>query len=453
MHENARARQNDKVMIRFPSIFHRNEERMPALRRILVVVLGALTLLVSRGYCDERVMTIAPANTSGSRDFKSTSNGLLAGTASVSKVNVHTLLYPGSTTKVLAHYLPWWGPDARGVNVGYRSDDPQQALRTFADMQSRGVDGVIVDWYGKGHFVDKAWQASMPALASFPGMTFSIMIDSGTFKFNACSGCDLTETILYNLEYISREYFTSNQYLRYDGHPIVSEFGIDVVGKADWARIHAAYPDIHWIHTHPQGFDLPYSKGAFVWVQPSSRMLQLVGNKRDQSYRERFYDFAREKRPTMIMVGGVWSGFDNSKAPWGAAAPGYLAQSCGQTWLDTFKSINDRYSAQQQLPFLQLVTWNDYEEGTALETGIASCTTVDAQPAAGSLTVRIRHPETVDHLELYKQLGAGAFGLIGRYPVDATSVALPDTQAATYFIKAVGKPFIQNIVSAPIVVR
>ncbi len=25
-------------------------------------------------------------------------------------------------------------------------------LRTFTDMQSRGIDGVIVDWYGKGQF-------------------------------------------------------------------------------------------------------------------------------------------------------------------------------------------------------------------------------------------------------------------------------------------------------------
>ncbi|WP_260433518.1 hypothetical protein [Burkholderia sp. Bp8998] len=426
---------------------------MRALRRFLFVVFGALTLQVGHGYCDDRVMAFAPANTSGSRDFKGSSNGLLAGTASVSKVDVHTLLYPGSTTKVLAHYLPWWGPDARGVNVGYRSDDPQQALRTFADMQSRGVDGVIVDWYGKGHFVDKAWQASMPALTKFPGMTFSIMIDSGTFKFNACRGCDLTETILYNLEYISREYFTSNQYLRYEGHPVVSEFGVDAVGKADWVRIHAAYPDIYWIHTHAQGFDLPYSKGAFVWVQPSSRIwLQSIGSRRDPIHRERFYDFATNKRPAMIAVGGVWSGFDDSKAPWSAASPSYLAQSCGQTWLDTFKSINDRYSVQHQLPFLQLITWNDYEEGTALETGIASCTTMESQQAGGRLTVRITHPETVDHLELYRQMGPASFRLVGRYPADATSVPLPDTQGATYFIKAVGKPFIQNVVSAAIVV-
>ena len=426
---------------------------MHVLQRILLAAFGALALSAGNGYCDVRVPELAPANTSASRDFKGSPNGVSGGTASVSKVDVHTLLYPGSTTQVLAHYLPWWGPDPRGVAVGYRSDDPNQALRTFEDMHSRGVDGVVVDWYGKGHFVDTAWKASMPALARFPRMTFSIMIDSGTFKFNACRGCDLTETILYNLDYIAREYFTSKQYLRYEGHPVVFEFAIDSLGKADWTRIHAAYPDVYWIHTHAQGFDVPYSNGGFVWVQPSSRMLAHMGSLRDIAHRARFYEFARGKGPGMITVGGAWSGFDDSRAPWAAAAPSYLAQSCGHTWLDTFKSVNDRYDTRQQLPFLQLITWNDYEEGSALETGIASCTTVNAEQSGRALTVRVTYPETVDHLELYQQLGASSFRLVGRYTADTTSMPLPDAAAATYFIKAVGKPFIQNVVSPAIAVR
>ncbi|VWB99187.1 hypothetical protein BLA14095_04661 [Burkholderia lata] len=429
---------------------------MRACRRIAAVALGALALSAGRGYCHDgvRVAALAPANTSASRDFKGSSNGLLCGTSSISKIDVHTLLYPGSTTQVLAHYLPWWGPDPRGVNVGYRSDDPHQAFRTFADMRSRGIDGVIVDWYGEGHFVDTAWRASLPELAKFPGMTFSIMIDSGSFKFNPCRGCDLTATILNNLAYISREYFTSDQYLRHDGHPVVSEFGMDAVGKADWARIHAAYPDIYWIHTLAQGFDLPYGKGAYVWAQPSSWVTpQAAGTRHDLLYRERFYNIARNQPPGTITVGGAWSGFDDSKASWGAAAPRFLAPSCGKTWLDTFKSINERYSTRQQLPFVQLITWNDYEEGSALETGIASCTAIDAQPVGASVTVRITHQETVDHLELYEQLGTASFRLAGRYPADATSIPLPDSRTGTYFIKAVGKPFIENVVSAAIVVR
>ncbi len=185
--------------------------------------------------CERRgsVTSLSAPNTSGSVRFKGSSNGNLPGTNSISKVHVHSMLYPGSMTRVLAHYLPWWSPDPRGLDVGYRSDDPPQARRTFADMRSHGVDGLIVDWYGEGHFVDKAWKASMPVLAEYPALTFSIMIDSGTFKFNACKDCDLTQTILHHLDYAVEHYLSSRQYLRYNGRPVVFEFGMEAVGTAD----------------------------------------------------------------------------------------------------------------------------------------------------------------------------------------------------------------------------
>ena len=32
-----------------------------------------------------------------------------------------------------------------------------------------------------------------------------------------------------------------------------------------------------------------------------------------------------------------------------------------------------QYSADRPMPFLLIATWNDYEEGTAIERGIAKC--------------------------------------------------------------------------------
>ncbi len=400
---------------------------------------------------DETVSALLPPNTSAGATFAGSTNGNLPGSASISKVNVHTLLYPGSTTKVLAHYLPWWGPDPRGLNSGYRSDDPQQALRTFTDMQSRGVDGVMIDWYGKGNFTDNAWKASMPALAKVPSLSFAIMIDAGTFKFNAPPGKDLTETILYHLDYLTHEYFSSNQYLRVDGHPVVSEFGMEGVGNADWERIQKAHPEIYWIHIHAAGLNRPESRGAFVWVEAATKA--IYGDRpADTKGLERFYNVAAVQKDK-IAVGGVWKGFDDSKAPWAAASPHYLPQECGRTWLNTFKVLNDHYSAHNPLPFVQLVTWNDYEEGTALESGIASCVTLKTAVNGRSVAVSVTYPETVDHLELYQKLKADSYKLLSQFPVSDATATLPDARPATYYVKAVGKPFMQNVVSAPIVVK
>ncbi|MCC8403295.1 hypothetical protein LJ655_15585 [Paraburkholderia sp. MMS20-SJTN17] len=420
---------------------------MKTFKRILLATLLSVSAWTAFA-ADDAPSALSAPNTSGSLRFKGSSNGNLPGTASISKINVHTLLYPGSTTQVLAHYLPWWGPDPRGLDAGYRSDDPAQARRTFADMRSRGIDGLIVDWYGEGHFVDKAWKASMPILADFPELTFSIMIDSGAFKFNACKGCDLTQTILHHLDYVAREYFPSRQYLRYHGRPVAFEFGMEAVGQADWARIQAAHPEVVWIHIHAHGLNLPGSQGAFVWVQADSKA-KYRGDPADLEGLNVFYN-TLTSLPWKIAVGGAWKGFDDSKAPWAAASAHLLPQDCGNTWLQTFKLLNEHYSAHNQLPFLQLVTWNDYEEGSALETGIATCTKTDARRAGQTLTLSVSYPETVDHLELYKQADGGALELVGRYPATTTSISLSDASAQAYFIKTVGKPFIENTVTGPI---
>ena len=40
-----------------------------------------------------------------------------------------------------------------------------------------------------------------------------------------------------------------------------------------------------------------------------------------------------------------------------------MGQQCGLTWLQTVARINSYYNSGNQLPILQLATWNDYEKG------------------------------------------------------------------------------------------
>jgi len=425
---------------------------MSILKRIVLAVLVILSALARNAPCEELIQTLAPANTSASGSFEGSANGNLDGSTSVSNVNIHTLLYPGHTTKVLAHYLPWWGaqPRSSGVPVRYRSDDPRQALRTFEDMRARGVDGVIVDWYGQNDpaHIDAAWHSSMPELTKIPGFTFSIMVDSGTFTSRACKACDVTQTIVSQLDYIAREYFASRQYLRFNGHPVVFEFGMDWVGKVDWARIQAAHPEISWVHIHKEGFDRNDSAGAFVWIAPA-----LAKNKAsvpDLSQLREFYRYGLTE-PTKIATGGAFKGFDDSLADWGKANPHFMPQSCGATWLQTFDLINQNFSAARQLPFLQLITWNDYEEGTALESGIDNCVTLQTHLSGRTLAVTLSHANTVDHLELYEKT-AGGFRLTNRYAPETPVIPFPAGTSGTFYLKAVGKPFFKDVVSSEIVV-
>ena len=77
------------------------------------------------------------------------------------------------------------------------------------------------------------------------------------------------------------------------------------------------------------------------------------------------------KYPDKIAVGAAWPGFDDRKASWSLGR--YMAQRCGRTFADTMRVYRQYYPPERPLPFLLIVTWNDYEEGTAVERGLAKC--------------------------------------------------------------------------------
>jgi hypothetical protein len=61
-------------------------------------------------------------NTSTANSFGGQSNGN-PGPGNVSKVDTHSLLYAGATTKIYAHVMPWWGSSSH-TDIGYNSNDP-----------------------------------------------------------------------------------------------------------------------------------------------------------------------------------------------------------------------------------------------------------------------------------------------------------------------------------------
>jgi len=134
---------------------------------------GAMQTTTTQNVTSLTMASQTANNTSASSRFQSQRNGNL-GANNVSKVDVHSLLYPGTRTKVYAQLLVWFGQSDH-IDVGYNSADPDQVHRQITDMISRGIDGVIVDWYGPNNSIDNATQLVMLE-AEKPGFSFSIMI-------------------------------------------------------------------------------------------------------------------------------------------------------------------------------------------------------------------------------------------------------------------------------------
>ena len=157
-------------------------------------LVSAVLLLAATGVCSAgnyvvpttTVAALTSNNTSAANTFAKQSNGN-QGVGNVSKSDIHSLLYSGNTTKVYAHLMVWFGGSSH-MNVGYSSTDAGQVTRQINDMISRGINGVIIDWYGPGSSTDQAVQLVMAESEKHPGFTFAIMVDQGAIKWDSCKG-------------------------------------------------------------------------------------------------------------------------------------------------------------------------------------------------------------------------------------------------------------------------
>jgi len=84
-----------------------------------------------------------------------------------------------------------------------------------------------------------------------------------------------------------------------------------------------------------------------------------------EQYLEEFYKNMTDKHPEKVAVGAAWPSFDDSAAKWGLNR--HMQSRCGKTLDDTLRFYQRYFDDARPLPFLLIETWNDYEEGTAVE--------------------------------------------------------------------------------------
>jgi hypothetical protein len=424
------------------------------LSTVAALVLLASGIFTFAGTIPQASTTLAQQtgnNTSAAHGFQGLANGNL-GAGNISKLPIRSLLYAGAQTKIYAHVLPWWGSN-KHLDVGYSSVDPAEAGRQIDDMISRGIDGAIIDWYGPNTFEDRGTKVFIEQAESRPGFEVIVEIEHGAVLWSSCyPGCSSTAAVVQMATMVSQLFFSSPAYARSNGRPVVMEFGMETIpGKINWNRVAKEAPgDDIWIHRSASGFKQPKSGGAFSWLQNQAKGKKTSGWD-GSPYLQSFYQAAKSAQG-MLAYGSVYKGFDDSLASWSGGKQ--IDQDCGQTWLKTFDVINQNYSAANPLPAMQLVTWNDYEEGTALETGIDNCVKVSSQVSGGVLSWNISggKENTIDHYAVFVSAdGNNLAPLVDLEPGTSTlnlaSFSLAPGDYKVY-VQAVGRASIRNQMSA-----
>jgi hypothetical protein len=389
-------------------------------------------------------------NTSAANSFARQTNGNAAA-GNVSNRPISSLLYSGSTTKIYATWLGWFGQSGH-MNVGYISDTQAQVHAQVQDMISRGIAGAIADWYGVANasIENATTLLKNEAEASSGQFQFAIMEDGGAlFSAAQSNGCDVTAQLISDLSYIASHYESSPAYIQVNGRPVVYFFDVDAF-YIDWAHVLSSVPGNPLVLLRgTNGFTKATSDGGYSWVN----IQQATPFDPELNLQDTFFQ-AAQQAPQRFAVGTAFKGFNDTLAEWSTNR--VIDQNCGQTWLQSFGEVGKFYSSSNQLPALQIATWNDYEEGTAIEPGIDNCVYLVPSQSGTTINWTVNGQEnTIDHYTIFISTdGTNLSRLLdipaGTHAVDLSKLNLSASTTYSVFVKAIGLPSIQNKMSPAI---
>lgn len=277
----------------------------------------------------------------------------------------------GGSSEKLALYEAWFG-HPKHISVGYSSQDVVVVASQIRRAKSLGISAFVVDWYGdREPFIDRSYSL-MQTAARNQKFKVAMMYDE-TDEEDGATEQAMADFTMFHDTYLSSKAQGHEAYLTYEGRPVIFIFP---KGKhTDWNRLRTlvntwSTPPLLIYENLPDKYADAFD-GFYAWVSPGDKGWSPDGSNWGEQYLSTFYETMHAKYSDKIIVGGIWSSFDDSKASWGLGR--HIASRCGQTFADTSNLWQKFFAADDPPPFMMVETWNDHEEGTAIEDGIPNC--------------------------------------------------------------------------------
>ncbi len=226
-----------------------------------------------------------------------------------------------------------------------------------------GVQAFLVDWYGPESYENQQIPLLLKEARKF-GMKIALCYEE---KINYEKFRDLKDPqaieakIIEDLTYIVTHYGHDPAYLKRLGLPFIFQFNHWDEGKAlrntspeQWKKIFAKVPG-PLVYAR-QNFDRhyhPLMQGAYLWWTPDTDVLKEFPSEAEE---------ARKNGKLQFYMSMICPGFDDTGV-WGWGSGPRKTERYGLSVLrDTFDRA---FKFHPEL--IQIVTWNDFEEGTAIE--------------------------------------------------------------------------------------
>ena len=297
---------------------------------------------------------------------------------------------------LMAHYMPWysskegsgqWGwhwtmnhfkPDAidskgrrpaasqyRPLIGLYDSGDADALQCQVMLMKLSGIDGVIIDWYGKDEFLDyginhRNTQKLIPYLQQ-AGLRFALCYEDQTIPKEIAGKVFPAENAVAHtqelMRWVEKNFFANPAYVKIGDRPVFLTFGEPYFKDAQWNEVFSVlktkplYFTEHGIRAETAAI------GAFDWPIPRGGTAKALADQ---------VAFNARAKSWPLFVAAAFPRFHDIYVEAGVHESwGKIEDQAGRTYTETLSG-----SLGSGASIVQLVTWNDWGEGTQIEPSV-----------------------------------------------------------------------------------
>jgi hypothetical protein len=249
---------------------------------------------------------------------------------------------------IASHYYPLIGP--------YDSGDPAVLEYHLLLMKLAGIDGVLVNWYGRSDHLDYAVlhrnTLTVVKRTGALGLKFAVCYEDQTIpklvEARKVAAADGAKYARGELEWLQKNWFVEPNYVQLEGKPLFLSFGYDGLTDQEWQEVlrGLAKPPVY-VSEHRRR---PAGAGAFDWPAPKEYPASL----------DLFYKQAADLKPAIpVAFPRFHDIYEEGKAQ---KSYGRIQDDDGRTWAATLER-----ALRSKAPVVQLATWNHWGEGTGIE--------------------------------------------------------------------------------------
>jgi hypothetical protein len=250
--------------------------------------------------------------------------------------------------QIASWFYPKTGP--------YASRDSDVIDYQLLLMKYSGIDGIVIDWWGVSTVYDypqvKKNTDTIVSRMAATGLQFAICYEDQTLpNVKAIAGTDTVVAAKADFSFLQSIYFNRNTYIKRNGSPLLLCFGpLGMLLPLHWQQAFTAFtsaPAFAALQNHADAAGA-VANGEYAWV--TAGHLSSLQN---------FYTTRAGKYANSMAA--AYPGFKDyyQQGGWGSNLFSIPYPGTMRATLDAARSSG--------LSMLQLITWNDYGEGTMIE--------------------------------------------------------------------------------------